>query len=337
MTPDRSPRLWFAAGRGRELAIFAAAVMVATTLAVGFAWRALDTMSDELRTARLREAELLAAQVEYFVSAAFFDLELTAAVVATDLDAQRAPAFGTDSLPFDDSTLATLLFDEEGELAATRPSSFGVSEEEVGRGELAVVVAASTNAVSEPFTLAEGGRVVAALGVPMYASAGDRIGTVVGLIDLTGPVMAGFVEPAERIGVTGHADLIDDRGKVLVSTNPGHTLGEGDHPEFYTEAAELRAPLVQTVPHHADSGDVDVSSQHVMAWVPLRNAPWAVALGASAQETLAPVARLRTILVAAGIASLVVLTAGAVIAVDVRRKPTGPREADGDDSHNLPP
>ena len=84
------------------LSIFAAAVMVATTLAVGFAWRALDTMSDELRTARLREAELLAAQVEYFVSAAFFDLELTAAVVATDLEARRAPGFGNDSLPFDD-------------------------------------------------------------------------------------------------------------------------------------------------------------------------------------------------------------------------------------------
>jgi hypothetical protein len=40
---------------------------------------------------------------------------------------------------------------------------------------------------------------------------------------------------------------------------------------------------------------------------------------------------------AASIASLVVLTAGAVIAVGVRRKPTGPPEADGDDSHNLPP
>jgi hypothetical protein len=40
---------------------------------------------------------------------------------------------------------------------------------------------------------------------------------------------------------------------------------------------------------------------------------------------------------AASIASLVVLTAGAVIAVGVQRKPTGPPEADGDDSHNLPP
>ncbi len=337
MTPDRFLRPWFAAGRGRVLSIFAAAVMVATALAVGFAWRALDTMSDELRTARLREAELLAAQVEYFVSAAFFDLELTAAVIATDREAQRTPALGNDSLPFDDSTLATLLFDEYGELAAVRPSSFVVSDDDVGRGELAVIVAASTNGVSGPFTLAEGGHVVAALGVPMYASAGDRIGTVVGLIDLTGPVMAGFVEPAERIGATGHADLIDDRGKVLVSTNPGHTLGGGDHPEFYTEAAELRAPLVRTVAHHADSGDVDVSSYHVMAWVPLRNAPWAVALGASEQETLAPVARLRTILVAAGLASMVVLTVGAVVAVGLRPKPTAAAGAPGDESRNLPP
>jgi hypothetical protein len=44
-------------------------------------------------------------------------------------------------------------------------------------------------------------------------------------------------------------------------------------------------------------------------------------LGASEQETLAPVARLRTFLVSAGIASLAVLMAGAVIAVGVRPKP----------------
>jgi hypothetical protein len=95
--------------------------------------------------------------------------------------------------------------------------------------------------------------------------------------------------------------------------------------------------LVQTVPHHADPGDVDVSAQHVMAWVPLRNAPWAVALGASEQETLAPVAPLRTVLVAAGLASLMVLTAGAIIAVGVRPKSTGGDGADGDESRNLPP
>ncbi len=94
---------------------------------------------------------------------------------------------------------------------------------------------------------------------------------------------------------------------------------------------------MQTVPHHADPGDVDISSQHVMAWVPLRNAPWAVALGASEQETLVSVARLRTTVVSAGIASLVVLTTGAVIALGVRPKPAAAPGADGDRSRNLPP
>jgi hypothetical protein len=179
------------------------------------------------------------------------------------------------------------------------------------------VVAESTSSISSPFSLAGGKEVVTALGVPIFASNGVRVGTFVGLIDLSGPVMAGFVEPASRIGVTGHADLVDDRGIVLASTNPTYVLGTGDHPEFYAEAAGLQTPVVRSVPHDAGEDDVDLSATHVMAWVPLRNAPWAVALGASESETMAPVIQLRHTLVATGVASFVVLIIGLAVAFGV--------------------
>jgi hypothetical protein len=300
-------------GRRRAFWILVTAVAVAIIPAGVFGWSAIAEVGEQLRAGRVREAELLAAQVDKFVNDAFFALEVSAAALVPHSgdDLVQRPENELDSPGFGEATLATLLFDERGQLVDTRPTAFATAQSDATQSsEIVSVVAESTNSISPPFTLAGGKQVVAALGVPIFASTGDRLGTLVGLIDLSGSVMAGVVESASRIGITGHADLVDDRGIVLVSTNPAHVLSPSDHPEFYAEAAELRTPLVRSVPHDAGEGDVDLSSTHVMAWVPLRNAPWAVALGASESETMASVTQLRRTLVATGLASLVVLIVG---------------------------
>ncbi len=87
-----------------------------------------------------------------------------------------------------------------------------------------------------------------------------------------------------------------------------HTLpdaGAGDHPELYEAVAVNRAPIVKRVEHDADASSLDQSAWHIMAYVPLRTAPWGVAMGASEAEVLEPVSRLRTRFVAIGAASLV--------------------------------
>lgn len=317
MTPDHPVE---EPDRRRAFWILIAVVAVAIVPAGVFGWGAIAELGDELRAGRVREAELLAAQVDQFVNDAFFDLELAAAALAPGPgdDLVRGLENGSHSSSFDVATLATLLFDQRGQIVETRPTAFVTAQRDATRGsEVASVLAESISSISPPFSLAGGNEVVAALGVPIFAATGGRVGTLVGLIDLSGPVMAGFIEPASRIGVTGHADLVDDRGMVLVSTNPSHVLSTGDHPEFYAEAAGLRSPVVRTVPHGAGEGDFDLSSKHVMAWVPLRNAPWAVALGASEAETIASVTQLRRTLVATGIASLVVLLGGIAVAFRV--------------------
>lgn len=317
MTPD-SPGA--PSGRRRALSVLLASVAVAIIPAGAFGWSAIAEVGDHFRAGRLREAELLAAQVDQFVNDAFFDLELAAAALVPGPGDELAGGVKNDpdSPSLDVAILATLLFDQSGQIVNTRPSAFAASHSDATRGvEVASVIAESTSSISPPFSLEGGNEVVAALAVPIFASTGDRLGTLVELIDLSGPVIAGFVEPASRIGATGHADLVDDRGMVLASTNPSHVLGAGDHPEFYAEAAELRTSVVRSVPHDAGEGDVDLSSNHVMAWVPLRNAPWAVALGASEPETMASVTQLRRTLVATGVASLVVLLGGLAIAFRV--------------------
>jgi len=106
---------------------------------------------------------------------------------------------------------------------------------------------------------------VTALGVPLYGSDGARAGTILGLLDLTEPLIVDLVEASRRLGTSGHADLVDDRGLVLASTNPSHVVSEGDHPEFYARAIAARTPVVETVEHITHPNDSDQSSRHVMA------------------------------------------------------------------------
>jgi len=167
--------------------------------------------------------------------------------------------------------------------------------------------------------------------VPVYDNEGSRRGTLVGLLDLTEPLVTDLVEPARILGSTGHADLVDERGLVhadlvderglvLASTSPSHVLQAGDHPELYDAVARDRVPNVKRVAHNADATNLDQSPWHVMAYVPLRTAPWGVAMGASEAEVLASVSRLRTRFIAIGAASLVTLLAGGALAVGVRRR-----------------
>ena len=85
----------------------------------------------------------------------------------------------TDAL---DATLATLLFDERGQIMDTRPTAFVATQKDATRGsETASVITESTSSISPPFSLAGGNQVVAALAVPIFASTGGRLGTLVGL------------------------------------------------------------------------------------------------------------------------------------------------------------
>ena len=209
-------------------------------------------------------------------------------------------------------------FDEYGDVVFAEPASsthLGANADQISSG-----VGMDVRGVSMPFLSPTSGHVEVALSVPVYDNDGSRRGTLVGLLDLTEPLVTDLVEPARILGSTGHADLVDERGLVLASTSPSHVLQAGDHPELYEAVAVNRVPIVKRVEHDADASSLDQSAWHVMAYVPLRTAPWGVAMGASEAEVLAPVSRLRTRFVAIGAASLVTLLAGGVLALRLSRR-----------------
>jgi hypothetical protein len=92
-----------------------------------------------------------------------------------------------------------------------------------------------------------------AFSVPVFLGDGARVGTVIGLIDLSESLIADLSVPTARLGVTGHVNLVDESGVVVASTDPEHVLTSSHHSEFYTRAARGQIALVEPVPHLHDA------------------------------------------------------------------------------------
>jgi hypothetical protein len=307
--------------RRPELIVLAVTVAVATTLPIVAAISALREVQSTAETSLLTVSTMAALQADRLLIEQFFELELLAASVGDESDMDADPLLRSLRTVY--GQLATLSsgvvwFDENGDVIFAEPESsthLGANADRIMSG-----VAVDVRHVSMPYLSPTTGHVEVALSVPVYRNDGSRRGTLVGLLDLTEPLVTDLIEPARILGSTGHADLVDERGLVLASTNPSHVLEAGDHPELYDAVAQDRVPIVERVPHSADAASLDQSAWHVMAYAPLRIAPWGVAMGASEAEVFEPVSRLRTRFVAIGAASLVTLLAGGVLALGLARR-----------------
>ncbi len=151
-----------------------------------------------------------------------------------------------------------------------------------------------------------GGRAAVILAVPVPGQAGGVSGVLGTVIRPDMWVVDDLVSSARGLANSGHAELIDQDGRVIVSTEPGRALGGGEHPDFY-------APLLS---QHASGagltepvGAVDSSDQgqrHEMAFVALTNAPWGLALGGSDAELSADANRWQTQIATFGGLTLIV-------------------------------
>lgn len=287
------------------------AVLVAVVPTLWLGWDALDDIETEVDEGRLRLAQLAATQADRVVVEAFFEIELMAQSVAdSPADSsfeELAAALRTVHARASSFHTGVLFIDDDATVILEEPS--GLSSAELAR-VLGDAAAADDRSVSTPWLDPDSGHVVSALGVPLYDGNAQRLGTMVGVLDLTEPLVSDLIIPASRLGRTGHADLVDERGTVLASTNPAHLLTPGDHPAFYAAMAQDRSPRVANVTHEPGPTSLDRSTTHVMAYAPLQNAPWGVSMGASEAETYASVSSLRRKLLAVGSASAITLLVG---------------------------
>ncbi len=288
-------------------------------------------VDDEVADSRLQLTQLMAAQGDRLLTEAFFEIDLMATGFGRGTDGEFLTVDTSDErVHFGRSAVfnaGVVLLDGEGGVIFAEPNH--TFEASLDADALVALTAAAESAdrqVSLPYLSSATGHVVAALSLPVFGSDGARTGTVIGIVDLTDPFITDLIQPARRLGNTGHADLVDERGMVLASTNPSHILTTGDHPEFYVDMAELGQAAILSVDHSPDPGELDQSATHVMAYAPLREAPWGVAMGASDTDTFVRADQLRRRLIVFGLASAVTMLLGIWLAVRLIPEATNAEE-----------
>ncbi|MBI4494083.1 MAG: PAS domain S-box protein [Chloroflexi bacterium] len=141
--------------------------------------------------------------------------------------------------------------------------------------------------VSGVHTMGATGNPTAVLAVPVIGPDGVPVGVLGAAIDPNHRALHDLVAAARQLGQTGHAELVDQVGRVIVSSEPSRVLEPGEHPEFYRPLLERRASDVGTTGPIGDEDAAERGQRHVMAFVPLVHAPWGLLLGGSEAEFLA--------------------------------------------------
>ncbi len=306
------------------IVVFAVTILVAAIPVVLGARRVLAESADEIGEARLRLASLAAAHADRGLTEAFFEIELMAMRRTSGRDG-RGPISedrGLRSVLGEATSFraGVVVLDAQGDASYWEPSDLGTNlERSLPTGVKAAAATSNDRVISEPYVDPRTGDFVSALSLPLFAADGTRQATVIGLFDVGGPLITDLVAPAFDLGASGHSDLVDAQGRIIAAINPAHGPDSGDHPEFYEAVALVRTPTVETVSHEPPAYSLDRSEYHVMAYAPLRMAPWGVAIGASEAETMASVTRQRAAMVVLGASSIGVLLAGLILAVHTCR------------------
>ncbi len=131
------------------------------------------------------------------------------------------------------------------------------------------------------------GRATVVLAVPVRDQDGRPAGVLGAALDLNHSSLQELVQGARRLGHTGHAELFDQHGMVIISTEPSRVLGRAEHPEFHRPLFEGRAAGVATTEPIGDEDPAERGQRHIMAFVPLASVPWGLTLGGSEAEFLA--------------------------------------------------
>ena len=267
--------------------------------------RAVDASTNRILHERLAITEELADDFDGLLQHRFADLEAFDARPAAP-DVQRrllAEVYRAAGGAF---TSVSLLDANGRVLGAFGPSAPSASAYLTRTGFVERALRTGTRAISPAFRDARG-RPIVALSVPARG-AGTR-GLLIGTLDLAGPDVVGRLGAARSLGRTGHAELVGPGGLALASTEGGGALVPGEHLAFYRRMLRTGSAAVEdvsTTPNPQDPPELQ-HARHVMAFVRLSAAPWAVALGGTTDETYAPARHLRRTLLFAGGGSLAAL------------------------------
>ncbi|RME46272.1 MAG: HAMP domain-containing protein, partial [Caldilineae bacterium] len=284
--------------------------------------RALQASADRLLEERLVIAQMTAAQLDILLQQGV--AELVQARQLTEFNASNPDLSAeADMLVHTYSRLrlfapGVLFLDPRGRVVLAHPPDLYPPGDDLSAlPHVAVALAQRQVSISDPFQEPHAGRPVVAITVPLFNDEAFA-GLLVGFFDLSAKEVIAPLEQAATLGHTGHAVLVDHRGRVLASTLPLPFLSPGEHLDFYRRALQNRQATIETTPFGlADVPGETQDELHVMAFAPLQTMPWGVSVGGDLDETFVGVQRLRRGMMALGIAALLVV--GGTTLVSARR------------------
>ena len=265
----------------------------------------LDRTSRE----RLAVAQVLGGYVDVQLAAGLQELARTAARIQTSDAAGAQPLLEDLHSRIDPSAYGVFLLDPSGKPIAADPPAIGPAGAALfQRPEVNRELAAGRATVSGVHSGADGqaqfGMVVPAR-IPWLSSpGGNAVGTVGVLIDPTNPRFTELVDASLSLGGDATAEVVDQFGVVVASTQRERSLLPGQFPDLYTARLAARIPgwEAATPPEGPNAGE-----PFLVAFAPLQRAPWGLALAGPEATVLAPLRRLDPPLIALTISAVGIL------------------------------
>jgi HAMP domain-containing protein len=270
--------------------------------------RALQDSIDKLLEERLAITQLIADQIDYLLADAIFELERATPLFVDENGDIGAAELATLAQTYGQIGLfpdGIVLLDHQGRVLGSQPPELYASNTSLARQiHIQNTLRTGDPTIAEPFPHPIDGYPVTAVTVPLTHE-NQLVGLLIGFMSLDG---RGVIMPLNRaaiIGQTEHAVLVDKQGRALASTFGLPFLSPGEHISFYQEAMAAGKPAVETVPFELSLPGEETGHLHVMAFVPLQNVPWGLAVGGDrAGDAFASVQQLRIGLVIIGIIAL---------------------------------
>lgn len=210
----------------------------------------------------------------------------------------------------DATVYGVYLLDGHGNVVAADPPAVGDVGRTIARRPDVADSLTQGRAVVSGVHAGPGGRAQVGVVVPVrlawLATDSDpgRAQGAIGLaFDPTNPRFGELVESARSLGGDTTAEVVDQAGLVVASSQRERTLLPGRYPVLNREWARSREPGTALVLPMGEG----TADRHLVAMLPLRLAAWALLLGGPESEVLAPLQRWDPPLVALALASLSVL------------------------------
>ncbi|MBI4319031.1 MAG: HAMP domain-containing protein [Chloroflexi bacterium] len=186
-------------------------------------------------------------------------------------------------------TYNAFLLDAQGNVLLTEPHDATVVNTNIAKLPHIAKTLQSGQPIISSVVAAPGTRKpIVSLTVPIKNTAGEITAVLGGAFDLTHPSISEVIQ-GMRPGLTGHTQIVDERGIVIASTDPDYLLREWHHTNLVPPPRDGDAFVVSD-PYFRDGKKV---KDDVVAYVGLRSTTWGVAVEQDVEEAFAPARALR--------------------------------------------